>query len=260
MHPSIQSRPWFNNNNDNISNNIAEKKFKNKTNTMAAENANVPDLLFHTLLTVIDFHADTSGSTRTVYILGTHTSVTAAKAFAQACLTHLGYAPDDFTTYATAADTPPAEWTHGDGVAVYAKAPAGQEFIVSIDTTPNNENLPEGQNFQLELPKGFDHLHYVLQTKTDYNQDKSGAYQTTEIEGCYVRRADAESAAKMALAEMDKQGFSQYDERDTEDEKGQWPFGEDVLVHAVAETGENYSVRVTTVPGAHKRLSKKHKH
>ncbi|KAK0649200.1 hypothetical protein B0T16DRAFT_326958 [Cercophora newfieldiana] len=227
---------------------------------MASDKGNVPDLLFHTVLTVIDYHADTSGSTQEVFILGTHTTIESAKAFSQTALSHLGYAPDDFDSYASRADTPAAEWTHGDGVAVYAKAPAGQEFIVSLDTTPNNEGLPEGENNELQLPKGFDHLHYVLQTKTDYNQDKSGAFQTTEIEGCYVKRADAESAAKKALADMDRQGFSQYDERDTEDEKGQWPFGEDVLVHAVAETGENYSVAVRTVPGAHKRYSKKHKH
>jgi len=220
-------------------------------------NGNIPDLLFHTLLTVIDFHTDTSGSTRTVYVLGTHTTLPAAKAFSLVALEDLGYAPEDFTTYATRATTPLSEWTHGDGVFVYAKAPAGQEFIISLDTTPNPENLPETEEHTLKFPKGFNHLHYVLQTKTDYNQDKSGAYQTTEIEGCYVRRADAMSAARMALAEMDKHGFSQYDERDADEEKGQWPFGDDVVVHAVAETGENYQVSVVTVPGAHKRYSKK---
>jgi len=128
---------------------------------------------------------------------------------------------------------------------------------VSLDTKPNTEQLAEDATKHVPmLPKGFDHLHYVLQTKVDYNQDKSGAYQTTEIEGCYVKRADALKAAKNALADMDREGFSQYDERDNTEEKGQWPFGEDVLVHAVAETGENYSVCVRTVPGAHKRYSK----
>ncbi|KAK4445881.1 hypothetical protein QBC34DRAFT_412399 [Podospora aff. communis PSN243] len=224
-----------------------------------AAKGNIPDLLFHTILTVIDYHVDTSGSTRNVYVLGTHTTLEAAKAFSLKALSSLGYEPDDFAEYASRADTPAEKWTHGDGVFVYAKAPAGQAFTVSLDTTPNNESLPEGENQTLEFPKGFNHLHYVLQTKIDYNQDKSGAYQTTEIEGCYVRRADALSAAKVALAEMDKQGFSQYDERDSEDEKGQWPFGEDVIVHAVAETGENYTVCVRTAPGAHKRFSKKQK-
>ena len=88
-------------------------------------------------------------------------------------------------------------------------------------------------------------------------QDKSGAYQMTEILGCYVRRQDALEAARGALADLDRNNFSQYDERDSADEKGQWPFGEDAVVHAVAETGENYLVCVRTVPGAHKRHSEK---
>jgi hypothetical protein len=233
-------------------------------NTINTSNSNIntmgeiPELLFHTLLTVIDFHADTSGSTRNVYVLGTNTTIETAKAFAATALAGLGYAEDDFADFQARAKLPAdAEWPHGDGVMVYAKAPAGQEFLVSIDTTPNNENLP-AEGDKLVLPKGFDHLHYVLQTKVDYNQDKSGAYQTTEIEGCYVKRADAVAAAKNALSEMDRDGFSQYDERDNEEEKGQWPFGEDTIVHAVAETGENYSVYVRTVPGAHKKYSKKH--
>lgn len=219
----------------------------------------VPELLFHTLLTVINYHTDTSGSTRTVFVLGTHTTLPAAKAFASKAIITLGYDPSDFEQYATR-DTAEGEWKHGDGVLAYAKAPAGQEFIVSIDTTPNNENLPEGADHTLKLPQKSEHLHYVLQTKTDYNQDKSGAFQTTEIEGCYVRRVDALSAAKMTLAEMDKQGFSQYDEQDSDSEQGQWPFGDDVIVHAVAETGENYQVSVRTTPGAHKRYAKKQKH
>jgi hypothetical protein len=37
----------------------------------------------------------------------------------------------------------------------------------------------------------------------------------------------------------------------------QWPFGEDVLVHAVAATGENYCVAVRTAEGARERFGKK---
>ena len=40
----------------------------------------------------------------------------------------------------------------------------------------------------------------------------------------------------------------------------QWPFGEDVLVHAVAQTGENYTVAVRTPPEAHKAHAKHTKH
>ncbi|KAK0724455.1 hypothetical protein B0H67DRAFT_483110 [Lasiosphaeris hirsuta] len=225
---------------------------------MADESNTVPDLLFHTVLTVIDFHADTSGSTRSVYILGTSTSLQSAKTFSLTALEGLNYTPDDFEEYQTRATISAEEWTHGDGVMVYARAPAGQEFIVSIDTTPNNEQLAAGADSKPVLPKGSDHLHYVLQTKTDYNQDKSGAFQSTEIEGCFVHRADALKAARSVLGERHE--YSQLDERDDVEEKGQWPFGEDVVVHAVAETGENYSVSVRTVPGTHKKYAKHPKH
>ncbi|KAK1760253.1 hypothetical protein QBC47DRAFT_408339 [Echria macrotheca] len=217
----------------------------------------VPELLFHTVLTVIDFHVDTSGSTQNVYVLGTHTTLEAAKTFSYTALEGLGYSEDDFVEYETRAKVPLENWKHGDGVMVYAKAPAGQVFKVSIDTKPNNEQLPEDPVKHVPvLPKGFDHLHYVLQTKIDYNLDRSGAIQQTEIEGCYVKRADALAAAKNVLADMDRDYFSQYDERDKTGEDDDWPFGEDVIVHAVAETGENYRVCVRTVPGAHKRYSK----
>ncbi|KAL2022173.1 hypothetical protein VTK56DRAFT_6002 [Thermocarpiscus australiensis] len=226
---------------------------------MAATEGNppIPEQLFHTTLTVVDYHKDTSGAIRDVYVLGTHTTLPSAKRFALAALQQLGYQPDDFAEYATRADAPDAEaWPHGDGVMVYAKAPRGQEFLVGLDTKPNTESLPGGgPGDTLRLPEGHDHLHYVLQNRTDYNQDKSGAFQTTEIEGCYVREADALAAAKGILAE-DKEEFAQYDERDDLGERDDWPFGEEVVVHAVAQTGENYTVAVKTVPGAHRKHAK----
>jgi len=221
-------------------------------------NGTIPDLLYHTTLTVIDYHADSSGSTRNVYVLGTHTTLEAAKAFTARALQELKYEPQDFDTYAVR-DADSGAWTHGDGVIVYAKAPAGQEFLVGLDTKSNTERLPEGPNGQLQLPKGTDHLHYVLQTKIDYNKDRSGASQSTEIEGCYLKRTDALVAAKKALVdgEVRREDFAQYDERDSDEMAGEWPYGEDVIVHAVAQTGENYVVAMRTVPGAHKQHAKK---
>ncbi|KAK4146121.1 uncharacterized protein C8A04DRAFT_25933 [Dichotomopilus funicola] len=219
-------------------------------------NPSTPEEVFHTTLTVVDFHHDTSGSTRDVYVLGTHTTLPAAKAFALSALSHLGYEPDDFSEYATRADTPSEAWEHGDGVLVYGKAPAGQEFLVGLDTKPNTESLPAGSDDTLRLPDGHDHLHYVLQNRTDYNLDKSGASQTTEILGCYVRRDAAQTAAKVAL-QADREKFEQYDDRDDVESDGEWPFGDEVLVHAVAYTGENYTVAVKTAPGAHKMHGKR---
>ncbi len=216
----------------------------------------VPEVLFHTTLTVIDYHSDTSGSTRDVHVLGTHANLPAAKAFALMALKLLGYDASDFTEYTTRVDAPAEEWTHGDGVMVYAKAPKGQEFLVGLDTKPNTESLPvRPDGDTLLLPSPEDYLHYVLQNRTDFNQDRSGAFQTTEIQGCYVRRTDAIAAAKATLEES-REEYAQYDERGGEGEEAEWPFGEDVIVHAVAQTGENYTVAVKTVPGAHKRHGK----
>ncbi|KAK4120463.1 hypothetical protein N657DRAFT_154701 [Parathielavia appendiculata] len=238
-------------------------------------NPSVPEQVYHTTLTVVDYHRDTAGSIRDVYVLGTHTTLEAAKAFAlEALEQQLGYSPSDFVEYATRANsTPPENWKHGDGVMVYAKLkpPMNHEFLVGLDTKPNTESLPADPNNRdtLQLPAGHDNLHYVLQTQTDYNQDNNnslrspgsgpGSFQTTSIQGCYARRADALAAARAVLQKEDGDRetatteYAQYDDRDDAQSEGEWPFGEDVVVHAVAQTGENYTVAVKTAPGAHRK-------
>lgn len=232
----------------------------------ADSEAETPQTLYHTLLTVIDYEADATGAARTVYPLGTHTSLEAAKAFAAGpALQGLGYARDDFETYETRSPTSPEPWTHGDGTVVYARRAGPHAFLVSLATTPNNEALPAqkpgggGDKAALvALPTGADHLHYVLQTRVDYNADRSGGVQSTEVEGVYARRADALAAARGALLsdEVRRADFAEYDERGDEVAADEWPYGDDVLVHAVAQTGENYRVAVRTVPGCHQRHGK----
>ena len=230
--------------------------------------ASVPDTLYHTLLTVVDYAADPTGSVRTVHPLGTHADLAAAKAFALSALSRLGYARDDFESYAergAATNGLPNE--DDDGVLVRARRTGPHEFLVSLATTPNNEHLPttppkKTSNSDgvagLQLPDGA-HLHYVLQTKTDYHVDRSGAVQTTDVEGVYARRADALAAARACLLgdEVRRADFAQYDERGADVADDEWPFGDDVLVHAVAQTGENYRVAVRTVPGSHASHAKK---
>lgn len=232
-----------------------------------------PELLFHVTLAVIDYHIDASGGARSFYVLGTFAELSAARSFAaEKALPGLGYELDDFTTYEAnprAVGGPGAldGWNHGDGVVVYAKAPAGQVFVVGVDTKPNGEGLPEDGAGGLRLPgdegegaQGRTGLHYVVQSCVDYNADRSGAARTDEVQGAFVHRADAVDAARNALfaeGELGKGDFAEFDERDDESEKGQWPFGEDVVVHAVANTGENFELSVVTVPGAHRRHAKK---
>jgi hypothetical protein len=209
-----------------------------------------PENLYHTVLTVIDYHVDPSGAQRSDYVLGTHATVEAAKDFATRALQELKYEPDDFEEYAMAATS--KEWKHGDGVLVYARAPAGQVFLTSIDTTPNNESLQANEDGTVALPKGAALLHYVVQTTIDYNKDRSGCVQETEIEGSYVKRADALAAARKCL---DPEGFVEFKVQD--EMAGEWPYGEDIIVHAISETGQNMTVAMKTVPDAHKRHCKK---
>jgi hypothetical protein len=237
-------------------------------NTTREPTGEVPDLLYHTLLTVIDFNEDTSGYTQSTYPLGTHTSLPAVKTFAAHALEELNYRPDDFAEYAvrnreTSEDE---DWRHGDDVIAYARAPGGRrEFVVKLATTqqPNAENLPAAAGGPGETPRlppssaaAADPLHYVIRTRIDYDQGRGeGVVQATEIDGVYVRRSDALRAAKGMLGGREE--FAQYDERGDDGEEGQWPFGDDVVVHAVAQTGENYTVAVRTVSESHEKHAKK---
>ncbi|KAL1838376.1 hypothetical protein VTJ49DRAFT_2717 [Mycothermus thermophilus] len=224
---------------------------------MAEKNGNqsVPEQLFHTTLTVVNYHDETYGFTQDVYVLGTHTSLPAAKAFALTALESLGYTQDDFETYTARKDTPGEEWPHGENVVAYAKTPRGQDFLVGIDSKPNTQALRARPDDTVELPEGHAHLHYVLHNKTDYDQAKGGEYQTTDIRGCYAHRSNAVKAAKSALRK-DRAEYAQYDERGDTESESEWPFGEDVVARAVAQTGENLTVAVRSVPGAYKKHRK----
>jgi hypothetical protein len=63
------------------------------------ETKNVPDLLLHTTLVVIDYQKDPSGSTRQVFVLGTNCNLTDAKLFCESSLRRLGFDQDEFTEY-----------------------------------------------------------------------------------------------------------------------------------------------------------------
>ncbi|KAL1895644.1 hypothetical protein Sste5346_005114 [Sporothrix stenoceras] len=235
--------------------------------------ADTPELLYHTTLVVYDGSRDPTNRSRSAFILGTHTSLAAAKAFSTTALQGLGYKPSDFLEYHVKEPSSQEEdWIFGDGVVVYAKAFSGEEFAVGLDTTPNDQGFAGAADGTLIL-QGISsdhnpahHLHYVLQTKVDYDQDRcrarrcSGtdmsAFKSTEIQGCFLKRADAIKAAKQCLKSAGYE-FAQYDERNDLGKEDDWPFGEDVLVHAVSQTGENYAVAVRTISGAHQKHDKK---
>jgi hypothetical protein len=156
----------------------------------------VPELLYHTVLTVIDYQKKTGGATRSVYVLGTHSALEAARAFATSALQGLNYQPEDFTELAIRSSGP---WEHDDSLLVFARTPAGQVFLVGIGTTLNVESLLASPDGAVVLPKGSDRLHYVLQT-IDNSLDHRGYVQSTKIQGTYVHRADAWAARSSSLS------------------------------------------------------------
>jgi hypothetical protein len=239
----------------------------------ADSEAQEPQTLFHTLLTVTDYEANPDGTSKQVWPLGTHGSLEAAKAFSFKALQALGYAPSDFLLYAERPASKPKDdesegegekWPYGDGTMVYARRTGPHDFLVSISTTPNPDLLPlnpdpnpanPSEKDTLLLPDGTNHLHYLLQTQTDFATGRS----STNIEGVYPRRSDAVAAARTVLLSPEEDGevkrsdFAEYDVYDEGELKGEWPYGEDVVVHAIAVTGENYVVAVRNVLGTHER-------
>lgn len=122
-------------------------------------NGNVPELLYHIKRTVIDFATDESGATQTTDILSTYIDLAAAKKAAHSALLSEGYLPeDDFETYEVNDGSKAAKWEHGDGVIVFAKAPAGQVFEVRLDTKSNVLHFKGNAG----TSKVEDYLHYSM--------------------------------------------------------------------------------------------------
>jgi len=212
-----------------------------------------PEYLYHVKRTITEYHEDKSGATRIVDILGTFTQLPAAKQAAYSALASEGYLRDDFESYEVKNEVEPEAWKHADGVVVVAKAPAGQEFEVRLDTKPNAGKFKGNADGEVE-----GHLHYVLQTTINYNNDRIGGVQNTEVEGTYLTRKEAFEAAHTVLLddEVTKESFAEYDEK--EDFKGEWPYGDECFVHAVGETGENFLVFVKAQPHSHTTHECKH--
>ncbi len=221
--------------------------------------SDAPENLFHILLTIVDLKKDASGGARSYFVLGTRGTLHAAKAYSTVALRKIGFHDEDFAQFDIRPSVEIERWPHGEGVIAYARAVSGEEFLISIDTTPNNETLRlksvpctghgEEDEGILHLPNGAQFLHYVLQITIDYNADRSGSAQTVEIEGAYAHRADALSAAHRCL-DGERASFVEYDSRGDAEFFGEWPFDEDVVVHAVTETGQNFLVAVKAPPHA----------
>lgn len=89
----------------------------------------------------------------------------------------------------------------------------------------------------------------MLQTTIYYNHDSIVAFGLHKLKASIPHAA--REAAKTILLDgsIIKPTFAEYDEQDNESKE--WPYGEDVLIYAVAETGENFRVSVKPQPHSH---------
>jgi len=129
-------------------------------------------------------------------------------------------------------------WKYGDRVIVYAEGPSGEIFNVSIATIPNLGLFESDKRGRVLLP-----LYYVVQTIIHYDLDPSGTRRDVIIEGAYSSRALALEQALNVLLDDDvtRGDFTVYEEYR---ENADWPFGADVVVHAVKESGKHFLVSV----------------
>ena len=125
-------------------------------------NGRTEEFLYHVKRTITDFADDKSGATRTTDILGTFTSLPAAKAAARAALASEGYIKDDFESFEVKDETNFEDWKHADGVLVFAKAPRGQEFEVRLDTKPNSSNFKGNSDGEVEGVLHYGEFLYLL--------------------------------------------------------------------------------------------------
>ncbi len=188
---------------------------------------------------------DPTNEIQKVRVCGTYTSLPAANAEAHRCLFDLGYQREWFDTY-DARRSDGSEWTHGDGVIVYAVAPDGDTFEVSIDTTVNKNGWKGNDEGEVGLA-----LYHLLKTVVFYEKDAGGALRKTSVLDSFESYAKGRLAAQTALTGVDHSSketdWAEYDVLPLEEKD--WEFGENVVVHAVGQSGENVLLSVVGEQG-----------
>jgi len=200
--------------------------------------------LYHVIYTTSHLSQleDPNDQVEKVRIGGTYTNLGAAKAAAHKTLFDAGYQKEWFVEY----DTQQQQFeAHGikrrAGLAVYAKAKDGTVFRVGIATTPNVHAFRDDEDHKIHKP-----LYHVVQTSVLYGEDDSGESRETNVEGSYLQYEEAREFASKILLNADngvtKESFAKYEEAGpNETDCG---YGENVLVHAVGQNGENIIVMV----------------
>jgi len=209
----------------------------NGTNTPDTEN------LYHVVFSTSHNSKDPNSAVEKLRVCATFTDLKAAKAEAHKTLFEAGYEREFFAEYDTNQDDFAAhQIKRRSGLCVFAKAQDSTIFRVSVATTPNLQ----GFKGNTEDHKVHGNLYHVVETIVLYQEDDSGEARETHVEGTFEVYEEARKfASHVLLAPEDgvtKESFGQYDEAGPlEKDCG---YGENVVVHAVGENGENLLVSV----------------
>ena len=199
------------------------------------------DDLYHIMMIQSHLNRDVNSGVEKVRICSTYTSLDAAKAAAHRCLFDAGYEQEWFTEFEVRFDDRAEGLKRKPGLAVYAVAPDKTTFSISIATTPNTREYNGNNEGKVMLD-----LYHVLQTRVDYGRDESGEERETNIEGSFESyQAAWNYAHEVLLSDSDgitRSSFADYHEAAVgETDCG---YGENVIVHAVGEDGNNFIVSV----------------
>ena len=201
--------------------------------------------LYHILLVISNIKHDPNSEVQKVRVCGTYLDLDRAKAEAHRVLFEAGYEREWFTTFDAQRNSDPTTWTHGDGVMVYAVAPEGEVFIVSLDTTANVNKWKCSSEDDGRIARP---LFHVLETAIYYDKDESGESRKTHVLSSHEKYDEARKAASTALLSAEdgitkkSSRWAEYDSLPLKETD--WEFGENVVVHAVGQGGENVILSV----------------
>ena len=212
---------------------------KGKLQPSGTQDVTEANSLFNVVLTLTHMQKNVDANLQGVRICGTYDSLPAAKSFAYRCLFELGYEQEWFTSFETQHEGILID--HKQNEIVRAIGPGGEEFTVNISTIPNVFKLVSNNAGRIETP-----LYHVVQTVIHYRADESGQTRDTTIQGSFKNFEEAKKVALSTLlwwdAGIGRNTYAQYDEAGPgELDCG---YGENVVVHAIGQNGENFVVSV----------------
>jgi hypothetical protein len=196
--------------------------------------------IYHVILTSSHFKRDPNSEIQKVRVCGTYTSIKAAKAEAHQTLFDAGYEQEWFKVFESCTQNT-TDWKYGDGVVIYAEAPEGEIFTVSISTAKDTLGVKGNDLGKIDIP-----LYHILQTTIFYDKDTSGGMRETNIQGTFKTYDEARAAAVTLLVNeedgLTKESWAEYDELPVGEKEGE--YGENVVVHVIGSNGENVLLSV----------------